>query len=172
MNNRIVFVFFLLVFTACQPKQQECRLNDQLVSFVEADGKGGSLKGVRRIADGQILVQPGPYQSVTADSCFIVARKGAYSFEVWKADGTRIGKFDTFTGFKRGYYIGTNYRTTTFYFPRYDLLVRSEEIRYGTHALCMRVEGIWQIRTYDGSLLQESGTLPAQEDWDRIVNIN
>lgn len=171
MNNRIAFAFLLLACVACRPKQQECRLNDRLVCFAEADGKGGSLKGVRRIADGQVLVQPGPYLAVTADSCFIVAQKGTYSFEVWKTDGTRVGRFDTFTGFKRGYYIGTRYRTTTLYFPRYDLLLRSGQVRQGNHALCIRVDGIWQVRTYDGRLLWESDTLPAPEDWDK-TNIN
>lgn len=167
MKNRIAIAILLLALTSCRPKQQECRLNDRLVCFTEADGKGGSLKGVRRIADGKILVQPGPYQSVTADSCFIVAQKGTYSFEVWKTDGTRIGKFDTFTGFNRGYYIGTLYRTTTLYFPRYDLLLRSEQVRQGKHALCIQTDSTWQIRTYNGSLIWESNTMPAQDDWDK-----
>lgn len=167
MNNRIALAFLMLAFTACRPERQEYRLNDRLVCFAGADGKGGSLKGVRRIADGQVLVQPGPYLSVTADSCFIVARKGAYSLEVWKTDGTRVGRFDTFTGFKRGYYIGTLYRTTTLYFPRYDLLLRSEQVRQGNHALCIRTDSTWQVRTYDGRLLRESDTLPAREDWDK-----
>lgn len=172
MNNRIVFAFLLLAFTACRPKQQEYRLNDRFVCFAETGEKGECLKGVRRISDGQVVVQSGPYLAVTADSCFIVAQKGTYSFEVWKADdGTRVGRFDTFTGFKRGYYIGTRYRTTTLYFPRYDLLLRSEQVRQGNHALCIRVDSTWQVRGYDGSLLWESDTLPEQDDWDK-TNIN
>ena len=141
MNNRIAFAFLLLAFISCRPKQQECRLNDRFVCFAETGEKGEILKGVRRIADGQILIQPG------------------------------IGKFDTFTGFKRGYYIGTKYRTTTLYFPRYDLLLRSEQVQQGKHALCIQVDSTWQIRSYDGSLLWESDTLPAQDDWDK-TNIN
>lgn len=172
MKNQIIFTFLLLTLIACRPEQQEYNLNDRLVCFAETGEKGESLKGVKRISDGQIVVQPGPYLTVNADSCFIVAQKGTYSFEVWKAeDGTRVGKFDTFTGFKRGYYIGTKYRTTTFYFPRYDLLLRSEQVRQGNHALCIRVDSTWQVRSYDGRLLRESDTLPAQEDWDK-TNIN
>lgn len=171
MERHIIFAFLLLACISCRPKQQECQLNDQFICFAETGEKGEILKGVRRIADGQILIQPGSYLSVTADSCFIVAQKGTYSFEVWKTDGTRIGKFDTFTGFKRGYYIGTKYRTTTLYFPRYDLLLRSEQVQQGKHALCIRMDSTWQIRSYDGSLLWESDTLPAQDDWDK-TNIN
>ena len=144
MERHIIFAFLLLACISCRPKQQECQLNDQFICFAETGEKGEILKGVRRIADGQILIQPGSYLSVTADSCFIVAQKGTYSFEVWKTDGTRIGKFDTFTGFKRGYYIGTKYRTTTLYFPRYDLLLRSEQVQQGKHALCIRVDSTFK----------------------------
>lgn len=168
MKNQIIFTFLLLTLIACRPEQQEYNLNDRLVCFAETGEKGESLKGVKRILDGQIVVQPGPYLTVNADSCFIVAQKGTYSLEVWKAeDGTHVGKFDTFTGVKRGYYIGTKYRTTTLYFPRYDLLLRSEQVRQGNHALCIRVDSTWQVRSYDGRLLRESDTLPAQEDWDK-----
>ena len=171
MKEQIALIILLFVFASCQSEQQEYNLNDELICFTESNNKGEKMKGIRRIADGQILIQPGPYLSVTADSCFIVAQKGTYSFEVWKTDGTRIGKFDTFTGFNRGYYIGTRYRTTTLYFPRYDLLIRSEQVRQGKHALCIRVDNNWQVRSYDGRLLWESSSMPAQEDWDK-TNIN
>lgn len=76
MERYIIFAFLLLACISCRPKQQECQLNDQFICFAETGEKGEILKGVRRIADGQILIQPGSYLSVAADSCFIVAQKG------------------------------------------------------------------------------------------------
>lgn len=81
MERHIIFAFLLLACISCRPKQQECQLNDQFICFAETGEKGEILKGVRRIADGQILIQPGSYLSVTADSCFIVAQKGTFSLD-------------------------------------------------------------------------------------------
>ena len=141
-------------------------LGEDLACFIEYSESGDTLKGVRRLSDGQIIVTPALYLSITADSCLVVASKGDFSHEVWKTDGTRIGKFDTFTGFKRGCYVGTRYRITCYYFPRYDLLLCSDQVRQGKHGICIKVDGRWQVRAYDGKLLWEGDDQPAQEDWD------
>lgn len=101
-----------------------------------------ALKGVKHKTDGMILVSPSPYISISADSCFTVASKSIYNHEVWKTDGTYIGKFDTFTGFKRGFYIGTKYRMTMLYFPENDLPLQSEHVSFGKHAICLKRDSI------------------------------
>lgn len=86
-----------------------------------------------------------------------------------ETDGKYIGRFDTFTGFKRGFYVGTKYRTTTLYFPHNDLLLRSEHVKMGKHAICLQVGNTWQVMTYDGRVLSKSDVMPPQEEWD-IIN--
>ena len=79
MKKRIYLLFLLLIyswtFIGCHNEQKEEKLNDGLICYTETGKDGESLKGVKRLADGKILVEPAPYESVTADSCFIIARK-------------------------------------------------------------------------------------------------
>lgn len=171
MKKRIYLLFLLLIyswtFIGCHNEQKEEKLNDGLICFTETGKEGESLKGVKRLADGKILVEPAPYESVTADSCFIIARKSAYSLEVWKTDGTRIGLFDTFTGFGGRYYIGTKYKTTCYYFPRYNVLVCSEQVKQGVHVVCLKTEDGWEVRSYEGELVWQGTDEPDLQAVDK-----
>lgn len=167
----LLFIVIVAVnMLGCSSAGEEKGLGYGLVCFTEHEDDGSILKGVRRISDNRIMVSPALYNSITADSCFIIASKGAFSHDVWKTDGTHIGTFDTFTGFSRGYYIGTLYRTTCYYFPKYDLLLRSESVQQGKHGICIEVNGQWQVRAYDGKLLWEGDVKPEQEEWDKTYN--
>lgn len=171
IKNRIFLSLFLLIcfwiFIGCQTGQKEEKLTDGLVCITETGKDGESLKGVKRLADGKILVEPAPYESVTADSCFIIARKSTYSLEVWKTDGTRIGRFDTFTGFGGRYYMGTKYKTTCYYFPRYDVLVCSEQVRQGVHVVCLKTKTGWEVRSYEGELVWQGTDEPDLQAVDK-----
>lgn len=163
-------IITVIVMLGCSRNVEEKDLGYNLVCFTEYGDDGSNIKGVKRKTDGMILVSPSLYASISADSCFIVASKSTYSHEVWKTDGTYIGKFDTFTGFKRGFYIGTRYRTTALYFPHHDLLLYSEHVIMGKHAICIQLDSIWQVMSYDGRLISKSDAMPSQEKWD-IINI-
>lgn len=108
-RNILLLICIACHIVGCKPGREEKNMGYDLVCFTEYDDDGSSLKGVKRRTDGKIIVSPSSYASVTADSCFIIASKSAYSHEVWKTDGKYIGRFDTFTGFKRGFYVGTKY---------------------------------------------------------------
>lgn len=168
-RNILLLICIACHIVGCKPGREEKNMGYDLVCFTEYDDDGSSLKGVKRRTDGKIIVSPSSYASVTADSCFIIASKSAYSHEVWKTDGKYIGRFDTFSGFKRGFYVGTKYRTTTLYFPHNDLLLRSEHVKMGKHAICLQVGNTWQVMTYDGRVLSKSDVMPPQEEWD-IIN--
>lgn len=169
LKNTLVLICIIIL--GCNRSVEEKDLGYNLVCFTEYGDDGSHIKGVKRKTDGMILVSPSPYISISADSCFIVASKSTYNHEVWKTDGTYIGKFDTFTGFKRGFYIGTKYRMTMLYFPENDLLLQSEHVSLGKHAICLKRDSVWQVMTYSGKVVSKSDTLPAKEIWD-ITNIN
>ena len=145
----------------CKQAPDGRALADGLSLYEVKDEAGTTLTGVRRATDGKVIVEPGAYMEVRAEEHFIVCRKGTYSFEVFFRDsGKRLGKFDTFTRFTRegcDYYLGTSYRASCYYFPKYGLDLRATEVESGLHELRLKVNGKWQTRKYDGTPADTTG---------------
>ena len=103
-----------------------------------------------------MLVVPAAYREVRAEEHFIVCRRSEYSYEVFfRKDGKRLGKFDTFTRMVRDscdYYLGTSYRTSCFYFPKPDQVVRAQEVEIHPRCIRLKVNGEWQERDFEGTL--------------------
>lgn len=170
MKNIFLSLCFaaVLCLGSCKNEKKEYPLNECFTAFVVKDESRQELTGVRRNTDGQTVMEPDNYLSVSADSCFIVGRKGEFSFDVRRTDGTEVGTFDTFTGFARGYYMGTRYRTTCYYFPRYDLLLCSDQVEAGTHALLFGHGSYWEVRSYTGERLWQGKEKPDADEWNHF----
>lgn len=147
------------LITGCRQASHEQVLAEGLVTYKEVTDRGDTLTGVRRIADSTVLVVPANYRSIRAEEHFLVCRKGEYSYEVFfRNTGKRLGKFDTFTRFVRegcDYYVGTGYRTFCFYFPKYDLTLRTDKAEMGVHDIRLKVDGKWQTRDFEGGEIKK-----------------
>lgn len=145
--------------SGCRQVPSEQVLAEGLVTYKEVTDGGDTLTGVRRMTDNTVLVAPASYRSIRAEEHFLVCRKSEYSYEVFFRDtGKRLGKFDTFTRFVRegcDYYYGTSYRTYCFYFPKYGLTLRSDEVEMGVHNIRLKVDGEWQTRDFEGGEIKK-----------------
>lgn len=151
------------IATSCGFKSEEKPLHGSLVTFTAPDdGSDGILLGVREKTpnpdDSRVIVTPARYASITADDNVIICRVSDLKVEAYKHDGDPIGngEFETFTRMPREevVYMGTNYKTSTWYFPAQDETCAVKSSYQGLKLLFLRLDtGVWEVRSYDGKTL-------------------
>ena len=154
--------------TGCGFQSEETNLTGNLVTFTaEGENKDDILIGVKeKSADGlsdRVIVTPARYQNITADANVVICRVSDFKLEAYRAkDGDPIGRgiFDTFTKIPTGNsYIGTKYKTLTYYFPAQGIDGKTVQtkVRYeGLKNLFLQNGANWEVLDYDGNLIWQA----------------
>lgn len=162
----------IIIWGCTSSSSNETALWGNLVSYTEEVNGEEVLIGVKAKygktgeAD-QIIITPDKYQRITADENFIICRMNDIEIKVFNHDGTPFGEgvFDTFTSMPIGKgYLGTKYKTRTFYFPTQKHIVITQNSLTTLKEVIMLLDsGEWEIRNYDGDLLWKTPQLRAGE---------
>lgn len=162
----------IIIWSCTSNSSKETALWGNLVSYTEEGAKGEILLGVKaKLGETEetdkIIITPDKYQSITADENFIICRVNDVKIKVFHHDGLPLGKgvFDTFTSMPKGEgYLGTKYKTRTFYFPMQKHTVTTKNSLTTLNEVIMLLDsGEWEIRNYDGNLLWKTPQLSAGE---------
>lgn len=156
------FAFFLIgllavLATGCGFKSTETPLNKNLTCYT-ALGKADddTLRGVKN-NQGEILVEPADYTSITVDEHFIFCARANGQVNIFGLDGTPCGVFDVFERLKNednDYYHGQFGETTTYYFPG-KAFISCKESHITKEALFIATDSIWTTYSFTGEKLWE-----------------
>ena len=162
----------IIIWSCTSSSSNETALWGNLVSYTEKGENEEILLGVKAKygktgeAD-QIIITPDRYTSITADEYFIICRRNDIEINVFNHDGSPFGNgvFDTFTSMPIGKgYLGTKYKTRTFYFPEQKhIVITKTSLTTLREVLMLLDSGEWEIRNYDGDLLWKTPKLRAEE---------
>ncbi len=159
-----------IIATSCGFRSEEKNLCNGLVSFTApGENKEDVLIGVKDTYTGKVVVTPARYKEVSADEKIVICRVSETKLEVYDYEGEPIGDgvFDTFTKLPQGnMYIGTKYKTTTYYFPLYQETITTQSTIMAIHHIFLqRKSGEWEIRDYNGSLVWRAPRLSEGEKY-------
>ncbi len=159
-----------LVFlaTSCGFKSTETPLHGNLVTFTAiGENKDDILIGVKEkstdgIAD-RVLITPAHYQEITSDGDVIICKVADMKLEVYHvSNGNPIGsgKFELFTKIpSRKAYIGTKYKTVTYYFPENGKTIVTQNRLESLKNLFVKNGDVWEVLDYDGNLIWQAPAL-------------
>lgn len=116
------------------------------------------LIGVKDRNTGKIILSARECDSITADRYVIFVHQSKYAVNVFKHNGQEIGSFELFSYWKE-YYLGTNYKSQTYYFPKTEEAVKAAPnnslICEGQYMI-LKTNNDWQIRERDGNLVYKA----------------
>lgn len=161
-GKQIVLILTMMQMLVACDRHNVQPLIHSLVTYTDKDDSGEwCLKGVKDAEADMVVVPPGRYQCITADSRFITCTKLEDDVEmqwVYQLNGDFVGQFEHFTHWTAGcdYYLGVNYTQRFYYFPKTDTHVWASQIYEDEEAdsiLFMLVDDEWKAYTYNGDQL-------------------
>lgn len=163
--KKICFILTLCIcvdvsFASCSGSSLANPISDDLVLIDHSDGSKNIL-GVINTISGDTVIEPQECDSITADEYVIFCHLDKYSVRVYKHDGEEIGNgFELFSYWNQNgeYYLGTNYKKNSYYFPQTEELINLDscgKFICASHHIFIKTEKFWEIRKSDGKLLSQ-----------------
>ena len=176
--KKIIFMLIVtLMVASCGNKSKELPLINDLVVYTYEENDT-LFQGVKYKNCDDVVINPDNYRSIEADSLIIKVTDDNNRIWVFNHKGTPIGgiSFDSFTKIKfnneKGYYIGTNYDKTFYYFSDTKTFLAPSEVFINRNAMCFVVydmlyfyshEGVclWKAQSKDVTLLETTDDMKA-----------
>lgn len=121
-----------------------------------------TMLGVKNAESGTIIISPRECDSITADKHVIFCHNSKYSVNVYNHNGEEIGDgFEMFSYWNQNgeYYLGTNYKTNTYYFPSTKEVVKcapNSSLQIEGQYMFLKTPQAWEIRDKDGKFVYKA----------------
>lgn len=153
----VVWAMLLFVLAGCitSPKTTPLKGNPNLVTSTVKSDDGKDLISVVNPQTGQVIMQPADYSEVAGDEYVVYGKKKDGTWTLVKTNGEHIGTFEMFTPWKTNgtYYLCVTYIYKTYYFPKEDFTVTTQNAHSEQKVLFVEQEGKWLVLDYDGKTL-------------------
>ncbi len=159
MNKIIHVVLAILAFVLAgcgtSPKATPLEGNPKLVTSTAKSDDGRDLISVVNPQTGQVVLPPADYSEVAGDEYVVYGKRKDGIWTLTKTNGEHIGTFEMLTPWKTNgtYYLGVTYIFKTYYFPKEDVVVTTQNAHSEHEVLFVEQEGKWLVLNYDGKTL-------------------
>ena len=162
--KKIIFMLIVtLMVASCGNKSKEFPLINDLVVYTYEENDT-LFQGVKYKNCDDVVINPDNYRSIEADSSIIKVTDANNRIWVFNHKGRLIGgiSFDSFTKIKfnneNGYYIGTNYDKTFYYFSNTKTFLAPSKVFINKNAMCFVVLDNLYFYTHEGTRLWKTST--------------
>ncbi len=148
-----------MLATSCGFKSEEKPLNGSLVTYTAEGTKDGEILLGVKDNSGKELIPAAGYTTITADDNIITCTRSDQNVDIFTLNGEPVStktykSFESRTTADNTYYIGqpAEGETTVYFFPGKEAI--SCNVSYmSPQNLYMEKKDIWEVYSYDGSLI-------------------
>ena len=170
MKKTIFFMLaaLLAVLASCGgSKLKPLEGNPNLVTFTEKTKDGLMEIGVADLS-GHVIITPDRYRNIVGDEYTISCVTPTNHWKLFKVNGEYLGTYEMVTPWRKGgtYYLGVVYTKKTYYFPKEDLVITTNNAHSELEVLFLETADGWKILNFDGkelSSLPQSFTIVKDE---------